>query len=228
MVATGLRGDGSSASAHAEADALRLGRAYIEALVRGDFDAIERLLAPRVRFRALIPRATRRAATAHGARAWIEDWFGQTDGHELIASQVEMIADRLHIAYRMRLREDGAWYVVEQHIFGSLDEGRLVGVALMCSGFRPIEDPARTAAQRGADARLDALGKSCATLTPEIRAAVGQLQPGQVLEILADDPTAEDGLRAWTRLTGHELVEVAVGSDATSRFYVRRRPSPQA
>lgn len=228
MMTTVLRSDGSTTSAHAEADPIRLGRAYVEALVRGDFDALEGLLAPQVRFRALIPRAMREAATAAGARAWIEGWFGDTDARELIASQVEMVADRLHLTYRLRLREDGAWHLVEQHLFASLADAQLVDVALMCSGFRPLEAPEAARAGLDVDARLDALGKSCATLTPEIRAAVGQLQPGQVLEILADDPTAEDGLRAWTRLTGHELVEVAVGSDATSRFYVRRRPSPQA
>jgi len=80
---TVVRSEGSATSAHPETDALRLGRAYVEALLRGDFDAIEGLLAPRIRFRALIPRAMRQAATAAGARAWIEGWFGGTDGREL-------------------------------------------------------------------------------------------------------------------------------------------------
>jgi tRNA 2-thiouridine synthesizing protein A len=225
MVTPVLRRDDGVTSDPAEAVAIRLGHAYIEALLQNDFEAIEGLFAPRVRFRALIPRAIRRAATAHRARAWIEDWFGQTEGRELIASQVEMVVDRLHVAYRLRLREDGTWHIVEQHLVGSLADGLLVDVALVCSGFRSVADSERAIAQLPVDARLDAIGRSCATLTPEIRAAVGQLQPGQVLEILADDPTAEEGLRAWTRLTGHELVEVAVGPAPTSRFYVRRRPS---
>jgi tRNA 2-thiouridine synthesizing protein A len=73
-----------------------------------------------------------------------------------------------------------------------------------------------------ADARLDAIGRSCATLTPTIRAAVARLEPGQVLEIVADDPSAREGLQSWTRLTGHELVAAVTTPDAASRFYVRR------
>jgi TusA-related sulfurtransferase len=212
--------DTGSAAHTSEAFATRFGEAFVDAVVSRDFDAIEASLAPDVRFRALTPRAMREAATASGARAWIEGWFGETDRNELIESRVEMIADRLHVAYRIRLREDGAWFLVEQQLFASLGDARLTDVALVCSGFRPIEAPT-VSHQHRVDARLDAIGKSCATLTPDIHAAVRRLEPGQVLEIVADDPTAEDGLRAWTRLTGNELVETTP-SDATGSFYVRR------
>jgi tRNA 2-thiouridine synthesizing protein A len=252
--------DTRSARHDSAAVATRVGGAFVRAIVSHDFDALEALLAPDVRFRALTPRAVRLAATASGARDWIEGWFGETDGNELIESRVEMVADRLHLAYRIRLREDGTWHLVEQQLFGSLDGSCLTDVALVCSGFRPLETPpgedlrspdladapavaspaqpndapadlaaahpatpgSATQHERRVDARLDAIGKSCATLTPDIRAAVRQLEPGQVLEILADDPTAEDGLRAWARLTGNELVDVATRPDATGYFYVRR------
>ncbi|MGZ6295040.1 MAG: sulfurtransferase TusA family protein [Candidatus Limnocylindrales bacterium] len=201
--------------------ASRVGAGFVDAIVRRDFDTLEALLAPEVRFRALTPRAVREAATASGARAWIEDWFGETDRNQLITSRVEMIADRLHLAYRIQLREGDAWYLVEQHLFGTLGDARLTDVALVCSGFRPIEVPTSSPQPR-VDARLDATGKSCATLTPEVRAAVRLLEPGQVLEIVADDPTAEEGLRAWTRLTGNELVAMPTVPDTTGYFYLRR------
>ena len=44
-------------------------------------------------------------------------------------------------------------------------------------------------------ARLDATGLCCATLTPTISARVRGLAFGEVLEILTDDPEAEEGLR---------------------------------
>ncbi len=264
-----------AAASRTDAVATRAGEAFVRAVVGHDFEALEALLAPDVRFRALTPRAVREAATASSARGWIEGWFGETDRNRLIESRVEMVADRLHVAYRIRLREDGAWLLVEQHVFAAVGDGRLTDVALVCSGFRTIAAPGDDAAQSAdatpgddaaqsadatpgddaaqsadatpgddaaqsadatpgddaatgaprlphVDARLDATGRSCATLTPDIRAAVRQLEPGQVLEIVADDPTAGDDLRAWARLTGHELVDRAPGSGPGGVFYVRR------
>jgi TusA-related sulfurtransferase len=73
-------------------------------------------------------------------------------------------------------------------------------------------------------AHLDATGLSCATLTPTIRAAVLELDVGGILEIVTDDPEAEEGLRSWTRLTGHELVSAEAGPGSARRFAVRRSP----
>ena len=42
-------------------------------------------------------------------------------------------------------------------------------------------------------------------LTPTISATVRGLAVGAVLEIVTDDPEAEEGLRSWARLTGNEL-----------------------
>ena len=138
----------------------------------------------------------------------------------------------------LRVREDGAWYLVEQQLFALDQGGRLADVALVCSGFRRIDErslaPDRdrggdTVARQAGDgdsiriaARIDAVGRSCATLTPEIGTAVRALEPGQVLEIVADDPTAGDDLRAWANLTGHHLIAVRPGPAPASRFFVRR------
>jgi tRNA 2-thiouridine synthesizing protein A len=246
MMATETQIDGRLPLLGSDAVATRLGHAFVNAIVDRDFDAVEALLAPNVRFRALTPRAVREGTTPAEARDWIWAWFGETDQNELIDSRIEMVADRLHLAYRIRLREHGAWYLVEQHLFGSLADEHLTEIALLCSGFRSVQaptegepggpsvggrvpdDPAPPAArmtttsdQWVVHSRFDAIGKSCATLTPDIAAAVRHLDPGQVLEIVADDETAEGGLRAWTRLTGNELVET-VRSDGPDHFFIRR------
>ena len=83
----------------------------------------------------------------------------------------------------------------------------------------PVGAPAFTPA-----ARVDATGLSCATLTPTISAAVRGLDFGAVLEIVSDDPDAEEGLRSWTRLTGNELVAVDAGTGPARRFDIRRTP----
>ncbi len=228
------------------AEPVLLGRRFVDAIVAADFGALERLLAEDVRFRALVPRASRDASSAREACELLEGWFGETEDRSLVRSDVETVADRLHVAYRLRLRENGAWYLVEQQLFALQRGGRLVDVALVCSGFRPIAAPIAapaaapaaapdrdrgggTVARQGddgdpisVDARLDAVGRSCATLTPEIGAAMRALEPGQVLEIVADDPTAGGDLRAWTGLTGHQLIAVRPGPPPASRFYVRR------
>ncbi len=233
-----------------EPDEIRVGHAFVDAVVGGDFDRIEALLAPDVRFRALVPRETREASAAAGARAIIEDWFGETDNRELLESKVELLVGRLVATFRLQLREAGTWFVVQQELVATVADGRVHDLAMLCTGFRPLpaapsgvrsrtgaaRDSSGGAAQRGsplatwprADGRLDGIGLSCATLTPTIRSAVNGLEPGQVLEIVTDDPTAGDGLRSWTRLTGHELVATVAGGDAANRFYVRRASPPIA
>jgi TusA-related sulfurtransferase len=129
--------------------------------------------------------------------------------------------------------EDDTWRVVEQNVFASVLDARLADVALVCSGFRPVagsahqQAAAQDASGHQADAHLDAIGKTCATLTPDIRAAVRELLPGQVLEILTDDPTAADGLKSWTNLTGNELLAADAGPGDGGRFYIRRGSAPR-
>lgn len=53
---------------------------------------------------------------------------------------------------------------------------------------------------------LDVPGMACVDLTPTIAAALRGLQPGEVLEVHADDPAARVGVPAWCRLTGHRLL----------------------
>ena len=110
----------------------------------------------------------------------------------------------------------------------AVDDTLIRDVALLCSGFRPlptdldgaVRPSARTPRSRTSATRrhrrmpacrLDATGLSCATLTPTISATVRGLDLGAVLEIVTDDPEAEEGLRSWTRLTGNELVAAEAG-----------------
>jgi tRNA 2-thiouridine synthesizing protein A len=45
--------------------------------------------------------------------------------------------------------------------------------------------------------------------------------PGQVLEMLSDDPASEADMKSWTARTGHELVEIGKNG-AVFRFVVRK------
>ena len=227
--------------------ATRLGHAFVEAIVAGDFDRLETLFAPDLRFRAIIPDVYVEASTATGAREIVQDWFGDTDQRELVGSTAEMVGDRLALGYRLGLTEAGGRrIIVEQHVAATFDGMRIRDLALICSGFRPRpRDDAGAVGPLGTDAtpeaahsaesqsfipaaHLDATGLSCATLTPTIRSAVRELDFGAVLEIVTDDPEAEEGLRSWTRLTGNELVAAVAGPGSARRFAVRRSPRPAA
>lgn len=117
------------------ASSIRVGAAFVTGIVEGRFDVIEGLFAPQVRFRAVTPRTVREAGSARAARAVVEDWFGGTDRRQLIQSSVSLIADRVAVDYRLRLREDGETWTVEQHAFAVIRADRIADVWLLCSGF---------------------------------------------------------------------------------------------
>ena len=69
-------------------------------------------------------------------------------------------------------------------------------------------DAHRSAADPAAAARLDAGSANCATLILNVRAEMANLSAGQVLEVIAYDPTAQLDLEAWCRMTGHRYLSV--------------------
>ncbi|MBW3631605.1 MAG: sulfurtransferase TusA family protein [Chloroflexi bacterium] len=75
----------------------------------------------------------------------------------------------------------------------------------------------------GADLRLDAVGQDCATLTPIVAARMRQMRPGEILEVISDDPTARTGLAAWSRLTGNALFAIQDDGSGPPRYYFRRK-----
>jgi tRNA 2-thiouridine synthesizing protein A len=73
------------------------------------------------------------------------------------------------------------------------------------------------------DVRMDLVGQSCATLTPIIAAQVRQMQTGQVVEVISDDPSARSGLASWARLTGNPLVAIIEDGPGRTRYYLVRK-----
>jgi tRNA 2-thiouridine synthesizing protein A len=73
------------------------------------------------------------------------------------------------------------------------------------------------------DATLEGLGEACATLTPLIWRRIRRLESGQVLEVISDDSAAREGVAAWSRLTGHELLNSVPEAGGRTRFYLRRK-----
>jgi ketosteroid isomerase-like protein len=110
----------------------------VGALVAGDFERLTEMLAADVRMRALTPPGPVELFGARAAGARFASWFGGSKNLELVHTGSDEVGDRLHVFYRLRVNPSGdPASIVEQHLFCTLDEGRIAALDLVCSGFRP-------------------------------------------------------------------------------------------
>ncbi|MHA1907592.1 MAG: sulfurtransferase TusA family protein [Candidatus Thorarchaeota archaeon] len=75
------------------------------------------------------------------------------------------------------------------------------------------------------DESLDCVGLYCPQPLFETREAIDQLEPGQVLELLADDPAAEEDIKRFAKRTGHTVISYERMADGVQRFLLRRKES---
>jgi len=91
-----------------------------------------------VELRALIPPGLRERSGAHDAAALVAGWFADSTELDLVDSSSGDVGDRVHVSYRFEGVEEGQAYVVEHHLYCTLDErGLIERLDLLCSGFRP-------------------------------------------------------------------------------------------
>ena len=55
---------------------------------------------------------------------------------------------------------------------------------------------------------LDCIGLYCPTPVFNTRQEMDKLATGEILEVLADDPAAEEDLKAWAKRTGQKMLEI--------------------
>ncbi len=72
-----------------------------------------------------------------------------------------------------------------------------------------------------ADKVLDCTGTLCPIPVIKTSKAIKEVQVGQVLKMVATDPGAPPDMQAWSRQTGHELLDSHVEDDKFI-FYFRR------
>jgi hypothetical protein len=121
-----------------EKKTVALGEDFIAALVAQDFDHLETLFGPQVRFRALLPPRIGEGKTAGEATDWLRRWFGDADELQVLQSTTEEVFDRLYLSYRLRVHDViNGWRVIEQQAYGDVREGHIADMWLLCSGFRP-------------------------------------------------------------------------------------------
>jgi tRNA 2-thiouridine synthesizing protein A len=68
---------------------------------------------------------------------------------------------------------------------------------------------------------IDALGRRCPVPVIMLAEQIGDVEPGQLVEVLADDAVSQTDLPAWCGLKSHELVRVEERPAGWS-FLVRR------
>ena len=112
------------------------GTRLVEAIAAQDTAAISTCFAADAQFRALTPPGLRERAGAPEVAVLIASWFADSTELELVDSEAKEVGDRVHVAYRFEGVE-GQPYIVEQHLFGIVRDGKIERADLLCSGFRP-------------------------------------------------------------------------------------------
>lgn len=68
---------------------------------------------------------------------------------------------------------------------------------------------------------LDMTGFFCPEPVVQTSSEIEGVEVGEILEMLADDPSARSDMESWSKRTGHELVSVEE-EDGVLRFLIRR------
>jgi tRNA 2-thiouridine synthesizing protein A len=69
--------------------------------------------------------------------------------------------------------------------------------------------------------KLDCLGLFCPEPVFQTRLEMDQLQKGEILEVIADDPAAEEDIKRLVKTLGQELIEFNK-EDGKLRFLIKR------
>jgi TusA-related sulfurtransferase len=72
------------------------------------------------------------------------------------------------------------------------------------------------------DERLDCVGLYCPVPVMQTREHMDNIKPGEVLEVLADDPAAEEDIKSYVKRTGHEVVKFEK-KEGHIRFLIKKK-----
>lgn len=126
---------------------LEIGGRFARLLAAKQWSELVTLLDADITFKGMTPG---RFWDAHAPEEVVSDvlqhWFGETDHiEELLSVFAGHVADRHWLHYRVRVRNDDGLHLVDQHGYYDVAGDRIQRLHLMCSGYRLIEEPARSA-----------------------------------------------------------------------------------
>ncbi len=116
-----------------------VGRAFVDALSRREFERAAALFREDATLQAIPPSGYRERHGRAEIEAQLRHWLDYCSATELAWSLVEPLGDRLHVAYRFNAQKDGQPRLFEQHGFCELVDGSIASIRLVCSGCRPRE-----------------------------------------------------------------------------------------
>ncbi|MDR2092669.1 MAG: sulfurtransferase TusA family protein [Azoarcus sp.] len=73
------------------------------------------------------------------------------------------------------------------------------------------------------DKEVDARGLNCPLPVLRLKKMLAGLQGGQVVRVLASDPSSVKDFEAFTRQTGHELLRRQETPDKSYEFFIRHK-----
>lgn len=200
-------------------DTPRILDSLVERLADRDFDGFAACLSPTIRLRELIPAGPGEHHGPVAATARFRSWFGDASRLELSDGRVEAFVDRWHVTYRIDLDEGSRTYHVNQQLFCDLGDQLVERIDLLCSGFRPV-----VAADRAAIHYFDAGALGCADgLADAFRRQLDEVPVGDLLVVVARDPTAREDLPSLARLLGNRVVSAETHDDGQLELRVERR-----
>ncbi len=69
---------------------------------------------------------------------------------------------------------------------------------------------------------LDCRGLPCPRPIIELAKHIGEIQPGETIAVVADDPAARVDVQAWCRMRGQEYAGSRTAADGTAVYLVTR------
>jgi len=211
----------------ASTDGMEGPRAVAERLARAiaarGYVAMHSTLAHDARFRYLIPPGPGQIDGAAEVAAKFLEWFGDADVLRIQGIVAEPLADRTSLRYRFLLHEKNGWKEVEQQLYMDMDEdGAISAIDLLCTGFRPTEEPGALAPSTRMH-RFNAGTLGCADgLAVEFRRRVLDIPIGDVLLVETSDPAAKEDLPPLARMMGHTVRTVGPSADGGLVITVER------
>ena len=117
-----------------------LGPELAHAIAAQDAGVLRGLLATPVTFRAVTPRRFWDAETAVGvADVILGGWFGpDKQVTDITSLATDCVGDVKKVSYRLGVDLASGPSVIEQVIYYSEADGKIIDLRLVCSGFRPV------------------------------------------------------------------------------------------
>ena len=80
---------------------------------------------------------------------------------------------------------------------------------------------ANTGTPRREHRNLDCVGLYCPTPVLKTREEIDKMAIGDTLEVLADDPAAEEDIKAWAKRAGQQVLKIEK-TDEGKRFLIQK------